>query len=54
METTFIIFVFIFFWESESETPDTKMESNIIETENIAKTNRREYSNEKLSKYKTP
>jgi hypothetical protein len=54
METIFIIFVFIFFSESESETPDTKTESNIIETENGAKTNRREYGNENLSKYKTP
>jgi hypothetical protein len=33
-ETTFIVFIFIFFWElkSESETPDTKTELNIIET----------------------
>ena len=35
--------------ESESETPDTKTESNIIETKNGAKTNRREYGNENLS-----
>ena len=48
METIFIVFVFISF--SESETPDTKTELNIIETENGAKTNRREYGNENLSK----
>jgi hypothetical protein len=46
-ETIFIVFVFILFLESE--TPDTKTESNIIETENGAKTNRREYGNENLS-----
>jgi hypothetical protein len=48
-ETTFIVFGFL-----ESETPDTKTESNIIETENGAKTNRREYGNENLSEYKNP
>ena len=30
------------------------MESNIIETENGAKMNRREYSNENLSEYENP
>ena len=51
-ETTFIVFVFIFFSElkSESETPET----NIIETENGAKTNRRGYGNENLSEYRNP
>jgi hypothetical protein len=47
-------FPFYIFLESELETPDTKTESNIIETENGAKTNRREYSNENLSEYKNP
>ena len=36
-----------------SKIPDTKTESNIIETENGAKTNRREYGNGNLNK-KTP
>mgnify|MGYP003703286423 CR=1 FL=1 len=51
-ETIFIVFVFIII--SESETPDTKTESNIIGTENGAKTNQREYSNKNLSEYKNP
>jgi hypothetical protein len=51
-ETIFIVFVFIIL--SESETPDTKTESNIIGTENGAKTNRREYGNKNLSEYKNP
>ncbi len=44
-------FCFHFFSESksESETPNTKTESNIIETKNGVKTNRREYGNENLS-----
>jgi hypothetical protein len=41
----------IFFSESksESETPDTKTESKIIETENGAKKNRCKYGNKNLS-----
>ena len=56
METIFIIFVFIFFSESksESEIPDMKTELNIIETENVAKTNWCEYGNENLSEHKNP
>jgi hypothetical protein len=55
-ETTFIVFVSIFFSESESEseTPETKTETNIIETENRAKTNRCGYGNENLSEYRNP
>lgn len=47
MEIIFIVFVFIFFLESE--TPNTKMESNIIKTKNGVKTNWRKYGNKNLS-----
>ena len=47
METTFIVFVFIYFFGIGN--PVMKTELNIIETENGAKTNRREYGNENLS-----
>ena len=43
------LYRFRFYFFSESETPDMKTESNIIETENGAKTNRCEYGNENLS-----
>lgn len=50
-ETTFIVFVFIF---SESETLVMKTESNIIGTENRAKTNLRGYGNEQFIGIKNP